>query len=174
MIIPSLKRALTKAVLAPIILPKSLLLSMAFNHTQAEEGSNSNAVLVPAFDASNDLNVTVTHPGDLVKLAFEDLSQAGEGVVHALVNKSSNPLEIVTKGILNCNVTDIKKAIPQVNGGHCTLSGNLIRQSLQEVVGFAWWFVAAVWTHASKCRCRQNMTRLVKRSASAVNCPALW
>jgi hypothetical protein len=118
MIIPSLKRALGKAVLAPIILPKSLMLSMAFNNTEAATAagySSASAVLMPETNlASSDYNVTITHPADLLKLAFEDLSQAGEGVMRALVNGSSNPLEIVTKGILNCNVTDIMKSVPEV------------------------------------------------------------
>lgn len=124
-LIPSLKKALTKAVLAPIILPKSLLLSMAFNHTEllgaAYSKSNSSAaVMVPSAAYSDDANITVTHPGDLAKLAFEDLSQAGEGVMRALVNGSINPLEVVTKGILNCNVTDIKRAVPEVGARTAT------------------------------------------------------
>lgn len=119
-LIPSLKKALTKAVLAPIILPKSLLLTMAFNHTEllgaaySSKFNSSAAVMVPSAAYSDDANVTVTHPGDLAKFAFEDLSQAGEGVMRALVNGSINPLEMVTKGILNCNVTDIKRAVPEV------------------------------------------------------------
>jgi len=115
MILPTLKAALTKAVLAPIILPKSLLLSMAFNSTAGLNGTSGAVVMVPELDlGSDDYNVTVTHPADLLKLAFEDLSQAGDGVMKALVNGSSNPLEIVTKGILNCNVTDIMGAVPEV------------------------------------------------------------
>lgn len=124
-LIPSLKKALTKAVLAPIILPKSLLLSMAFNHTELlgaaySKFNSSAAVMVPSAAYSDDANITVTHPGDLAKLAFEDLSQAGEGVMRALVNGSINPLEVVTKGILNCNVTDIKRAVPEVGARTAT------------------------------------------------------
>jgi hypothetical protein len=126
MIIPSLKRALAKAALAPIILPKSLLLSMAFNSTEAQGLHKGAAVMVPELDlGSEDYNITVTHPGDLMKLAFDDLAQAGDGLVKALVNGSSNPLEIVTKGILNCNVTDITTAMPEVRGvaGGCGVEG---------------------------------------------------
>jgi hypothetical protein len=117
-IIPSLKKAVSKAVLAPVVLPKSLLLSMQFNFTEAlGQRPGAASVMLPHFSPhSDDANVTVMHPGDLVKLAFEDLSQAGEGVMRALVNGSSNPLDIVTKGILNCNVSDIKAALPEVGG----------------------------------------------------------
>lgn len=123
MLLPSLKKALAKAALAPIVLPKSLLLSMAFNATGLMSSGSRGpwasgpSVMVPELDLGNDdYNITVTHPADLMKLAFEDLSQAGEGVMRALVNGSSNPLEIVTKGILNCNVTDIVARVPEVGG----------------------------------------------------------
>lgn len=129
-LLPSLKKAISKAVLAPIVLPKALLHSMVNTTDITSDGVGGEAVsfshngtaaaglAVPETGSGvEDMNSTLIHPADLFKFAFgANVSHADHGLFKALaVNGSSGPLEIVTKGILNCNVSDIMSSVPEVS-----------------------------------------------------------
>lgn len=116
-ILPALKVALAKVLLAPVIMPKALIRSLS-SGSEFNTTGHQPLYKVPELDMGDDqFNITstkMTHPADFMKFAFEDLSMAGEGVVKALVNGSCNPLELVAKGILNVNASEVMGVIPQV------------------------------------------------------------